>query len=81
MNNTSIDPVIAICQGCGKKFDGGWIDVEYRHPETQKIIEFRRAVACLECCDRMDADMWVSRGCWDGLNPVVPYEQLPLCEA
>lgn len=38
----------------------------------------RAAVACWACFWRTDPDMWISSECWAALDPVVPYEKLPV---
>ncbi len=44
--------------------------------------DFRAAVMCHECWHRLGnntqgIDMWISQGCWESINPVVPFEKLP----
>ena len=65
------------CDGCGFVGDCGWIDVEDR--ATRATREFRRATICAACIDRMEPDMWASRGEWESLTPVVPFDRLPPC--
>lgn len=38
----------------------------------------RKAVVCHKCFDKLNVDMWISDGCWRGINPVTPYESLPV---
>jgi len=40
--------------------------------------KWRRVQVCHECLHKLDADMWISSRCWKKLNPVTPFEQLPL---
>lgn len=40
--------------------------------------DWRIAVFCHECFHKLDPDMWISRRCWESLNPVVPFLELPL---
>ena len=66
------------CQACGKPATG-WIDVEDRASVQGGGVPgvFRRATCCADCCERMDCDQWASRGEWESLKPLVPFEQLP----
>lgn len=47
-----------------------WDDVETK--------DWRRATVCHSCWRKLDADMWISSRCWKKLNPVTPFEDLPL---
>lgn len=38
---------------------------------------FRQTVVCHECFHKLLPDMWISKECWDKLNPKIPYEKLP----
>jgi hypothetical protein len=40
--------------------------------------EWKVVVVCHECFHKLDPDMWISENCWKSLNPVVPFEKLPL---
>lgn len=67
------------CQACNVPTDN-WVDVQGPkipdHP--QGYSEYRRAVICIACLDAVDADMWISKRCWESLNPQTPYEELPV---
>lgn len=43
---------------------------------------FRMTVMCHECWHRLEStigiDMWISQRCWESLNPVRPFDSLPL---
>lgn len=54
-NSKSKEDVERKCQACGKNATG-WIDIDDEKSKTT-----RRAVVCEECCEQMDADMWVLR--------------------
>ena len=41
---------------------------------------WRRATVCHECYHKLQPDMWISDRCWKNLDPVTPFEQLPLLE-
>jgi hypothetical protein len=40
--------------------------------------EFRMVVVCHTCFHKLEPDMWISKGCWEVINPVIPYEKLPM---
>ncbi|MES2597737.1 MAG: hypothetical protein V4662_20495 [Verrucomicrobiota bacterium] len=39
--------------------------------------DWRVARVCHACFHRLDVDQWISDACWESLNPVTPFEQLP----
>ncbi len=39
---------------------------------------WRIVIVCHECFKKLDPDMWIGERCWEGINPVVPFGQLPL---
>jgi len=43
--------------------------------------EFRQVVVCHACFHALSPDMWIGKSCWDGINPKIPYEKLPLYES
>lgn len=47
-----------------------WDDVETK--------DWRRVTVCHHCWRKLDADMWISSRCWKSINPVTPFEDLPL---
>lgn len=77
------------CQACGcalTSFDDWRVDIQEHHPY---LIDangkpdrgtFRVARCCGACLDAMDVDMWTTQGAWAALNPLVPFDQLPVCE-
>lgn len=40
--------------------------------------EWRAVVVCHECFRKLDPDMWISENCWKNINPVIPFDELPL---
>jgi hypothetical protein len=45
--------------------------------DCQDGRDWRCVVVCHECFHRLDPDMWISRGCWEALSPITPFEELP----
>jgi hypothetical protein len=43
------------------------------HTSVWKVV-----VVCHDCLHRLDPDLWISEDCWRSLNPVVPFDKLPL---
>ena len=39
---------------------------------------WRRVRVCHECLYKLEPDMWISSQCWERLDPVVPFEDLPI---
>lgn len=83
------------CFGCGVEKDLNALEVSPHHLEDGIVDEpipplmvidcngadhFRIVVVCHECFHRLNVDLWISERCWKQLNPVVPFEQLPLNE-
>jgi len=50
---------------------------EYQEPGTGFHI-FKACVICLECHHKLEPDMWICEDNWKRLNPVVPFERLPI---
>lgn len=46
--------------------------------DPDNYSEFRMTVVCHSCFHKLSPDMWISKNCWDSLNPQTPYEKLPL---
>src|SRR5271154_5182881 len=46
--------------------------------DPEKYFEFRMAVVCHTCFHRLSPDMWISKNCWEQINPTVPYGRLPM---
>jgi hypothetical protein len=40
--------------------------------------EWRVVIVCHQCLHRLDPDLWISDRCWAALNPITPFERLPL---
>jgi hypothetical protein len=59
-----IEPFMSI--DCGG-FGPGWSD-------------WRVVTVCHDCFHKLDVDMWISESCWQSLNLITPYEQLPKLE-
>lgn len=69
--DSPIPPLLDIdCQAEEAQPDGGW--------------GFRNAILCHECWHRLHAargiDMWIGEACWQSLDPVTPFDQLPPIE-
>ncbi len=65
IDDEPIGPLMDIdCEGPGAWQDtpGGW----------------RVVSVCHECFHKLDVDMWISDRCLSSLNPITPFEQLPL---
>lgn len=41
------------------------------------VSGWRVVTVCHQCFHKLDVDMWISERCWEGLNPITPFEQLP----
>lgn len=39
--------------------------------------DWRVVTVCHASFHKLDVDMWISDRCWQSLNPVTPFEQLP----
>ncbi len=39
---------------------------------------WRVVIVCHHCIHKLDPDMWISDRCWAALNPVTPFERLPI---
>lgn len=70
------------CQGCGCTHrDCHAIDVQPVSPGDATCPwpqpRWRQARVCEPCLERLDADMWISRRCWESISPAVPFDQLP----
>lgn len=47
-------------------------------PSKTRTDPWRVGIVCHECFRKLDPDMWISENCWISINPVVPFDQLPL---
>jgi len=39
--------------------------------------DWRVVIVCHHCLHGLEPDMWISDQCWQSLNPITPFEQLP----
>lgn len=62
-----------MCQACGHVGD----DVSLVDVEEQPMDGFRQALMCPRCIEAVDADLWISKRCWESINPRTPFDQLP----
>lgn len=46
-------------------------------PET-KGEAWRVGIVCHQCFKKLQPDMWIGEKCWISINPVVPFDKLPL---
>jgi hypothetical protein len=46
--------------------------------DPNNYSEFRMVVVCHECFHKLSPDMWISKACWEAINPKVPYDKLPM---
>ncbi len=61
------DPIEPFMSNDRGGFGPGWSD-------------WRVVTVCHHCFHKLDVDMWISESCWQSLNPITPYEQLPKLE-
>jgi hypothetical protein len=45
-----------------------------RRPEN----EWKACVVCFECFRKLDPDLWISENCWNSINPIIKFDDLPL---
>ena len=38
---------------------------------------YKQVTVCHECFHKLSPDMWISSRCWEKLNPVVAFQDLP----
>ena len=81
------------CLACGVEKDteikevypypeDGLVDYPIRpvwYLDCQDGSDWRYVVVCPECFHRLDPDQWISRRCWEHLDPITPFEALPPC--
>ena len=46
-------------------------------PRFGGVTDWRKVAVCHGCFHKLDVDMWISSNCWQSLNPITPFEQLP----
>ena len=39
--------------------------------------DWRVVIVCHHCFHKLEPDMWISDRCWESLNPITPFKQLP----
>lgn len=44
---------------------------------TDDALPWKRVTVCHGCLHRLEPDMWISQQCWESLNPVVRFSELP----
>lgn len=47
-------------------------------PKGKSYCEFRMVVVCHTCFHNLSPDMWISKACWESINPKIPYDKLPM---
>jgi hypothetical protein len=57
------------------------LDCEPWEDVAEPDRKWRRVTVCHECYHKLSPDMWISSRCWKILNPVTPFEALPLLPA
>ena len=45
--------------------------------DCQGTDDWRVVTMCHLCFHKLSPDMWISEHCWQSLNPVTPFEELP----
>jgi len=45
--------------------------------DCQGTKDWRVVIVCHACFHKLDVDLWISERCWQSLNPIVPFDQLP----
>jgi hypothetical protein len=80
------------CFGCGVQKDTDVLEA-YRYPDDgivdypiapffvidcQSGYGWKVVVVCHDCLHKLAPDLWISDDEWKSLNPVVPFEKLPL---
>jgi hypothetical protein len=53
------------------------LDCEGVDEEGDDSGTVKSVTVCHGCFHRLQPDMWISQRCWESLNPVVPFEELP----
>lgn len=80
------------CLACGVEKDRSVKEV-YPYPEEGLIddpidpmmdldcqgkADWRRVTVCFDCFHRLSPDLWISEAMWKALNPIKPFDQLPM---
>ena len=45
--------------------------------DCQGKQDWRIVTVCHECFHKLNVDLWISERCWQSLNPLTPFGQLP----
>ena len=45
--------------------------------EPYKEFGWKKVSVCHICFSKLDPDMWISSRCWNSINPITPFEELP----
>lgn len=40
---------------------------------------YKKVLICHECFHRLHPDMWIGSKCWKAINPIIRFEDLPVC--
>jgi len=43
----------------------------------QAGVDWKHVVVCHVCFANLEPDMWISSDCWQSIDPVVPFHELP----
>jgi len=46
--------------------------------DTNGYSEYRMTAVCNICFHALSPDMWISKSCWESINPKIPYDKLPM---
>ena len=46
--------------------------------DCKGTVDWRVVTVCHACFHRLSPDLWISERCWRSLNPITPYERLPM---
>lgn len=57
------------------------IDCDGPSIPPHEYSETRMVVVCHTCFHALDPDMWISKACWDSINPTIPYDRLPMYDS
>ena len=46
--------------------------------DGDRDTDWRAATVCHHCFHRLDPDLWIDQRGWEAINPVTPFQELPL---
>ena len=52
-------------------------DIDCQPYDFGKGHQWKKVTVCHHCFEKLDPDMWISRKCWEKLNPLIPFDNLP----